>query len=84
MTESPFQEAIKDLGGPTKAAAVLGRKQPTISGYLRDGNPPADVCMRIEVATNGRFTAEQLRPDLAEDFKAFRAMGKPTDHQDAA
>ena len=74
MPESPFHEAIKDLGGPTKAAAVLGRAQPTISGYLRDGNPPADVCMRIEVATDGKHTAEKMRPDLADDFKAFRAL----------
>jgi DNA-binding transcriptional regulator YdaS (Cro superfamily) len=77
MSESPFHSAIDDLGGPTKAAAILGRKQPTISGYLKDGKPPADVCMRVEVATKGKHRAEQLRPDLADDFKAFRAMQKP-------
>lgn len=74
MDTSPLENAIAALGGPLKAAAVLGRAQPTISGYLRDGNPPADVCMRIEVATNGEFLAEQIRPDLADDFKAFRAL----------
>ncbi len=73
MQQSAFHEAIAALGGPTAAAPILRRSQPTISGYLRDGNPPADVCMRVEVATNGEFPAEQLRPDLAEDFKAFRA-----------
>jgi DNA-binding transcriptional regulator YdaS (Cro superfamily) len=84
MSESPFHEAIKDLGGPTKAATILGRKQPTISGYLRDGNPPADVCMRIEVATNGKHAAEKLRPDLADDFKAFRALKRKTKRARAA
>lgn len=76
MSESSFAEAIRDLGGPTKAAAILGRKQPTLSGYLKDGNPPADVCMRIEVATAGKYRAEHLRPDLADDFRAFRAISK--------
>lgn len=73
MDTSPLQKAIDALGGQTKAALVIKRKQATISGYLNGGSPPADVCLRIEVATNGEFTAEQLRPDLADVFIAFRA-----------
>jgi DNA-binding transcriptional regulator YdaS (Cro superfamily) len=72
MDESLLKQAIEFLGGPTAAAAVLKRKQPTISGYVASGNVPADVCMRIELATAGRFTAEQLRPDLADVFAGFR------------
>ena len=72
MHETPLQKAIKSLGGQKKAAAILKRSQPTLSGYVRDGKPPADVCMRIEVATGGEHTAEEIRPDLAEVFAGFR------------
>lgn len=69
---TPLHRAIKALGGQNSAAAILKRSQATISGYLNGGSPPADVCMRIEVATNGEFKAEDLRPDLADVFAGFR------------
>jgi len=65
-----FKGAIKALGGPLAAADRLGRAQSTISGYLKDGNAPADVCMKLEVETG--YAAEDMRPDLAETFRAFR------------
>lgn len=67
-----FGKAIDALGGQKAAAEKIGRSQSTVSGYLKDGNAPADVCMRIEVETNGAFAAEELRPDLADTFRAFR------------
>jgi DNA-binding transcriptional regulator YdaS (Cro superfamily) len=67
-----FKSAIKELGGQQAAAELLGRKQPTISGYVTEGNAPADICMRLEVATQGRYRAEDMRPDLADVFKRFR------------
>lgn len=67
-----FEAAIEKLGGPLAAAGKLGRKQPTISGYVKDGNAPAEVCMRIEIETEGAFAAETLRPDLADVFRRFR------------
>ena len=68
-----FREAIRALGGQQAAADLLGRKQPTISGYVNDGNAPAEICMMIEVETGGRYRAEDMRPDLAATFKAFRS-----------
>tara|TARA_R110000823_G_scaffold243647_1_gene367835 strand:- start:99 stop:359 length:261 start_codon:yes stop_codon:yes gene_type:complete len=68
-----FKNAIRALGGQQAAAACLGRKQPTISGYVTEGNAPAEICMMIEVETGGRYRAEDMRPDLAATFKAFRA-----------
>lgn len=68
-----FKEAIRALGGQQAAAMRLGRKQPTISGYVTEGNAPAEICMMIEVETGGRYRAEDMRPDLAGTFKAFRA-----------
>ena len=75
-----FEAAIEKLGGPLAAAGKLGRKQPTISGYVKDGNAPAEVCMRIEVETGGEYAAEDLRPDLADIFKRFR-QSKPLPRQ---
>lgn len=75
MANDIFAAAIDELGGPTAAEGILKRKQSTISGYIKDGNQPADVCMRIEVATNGKFPAEKMRPDLADVFTNFRARG---------
>ena len=46
-----FKNAIRALGGQQAAAACLGRKQPTISGYVTEGNAPAEICMMIEVET---------------------------------
>ena len=81
-----FKNAIESLGGPLAAAEKLNRKQPTISGYLKEGNAPADVCMRIEIETAGKYLAEDMRPDLAEMFKAFRQSRPKAEnaHQDAA
>ncbi len=67
-----FKKAIKALGGQQAAAGLLGRKQSTLSGYVKDGNAPADVCMRIEIETKGEYRAEQIRPDLADVFTRFR------------
>lgn len=71
-----FRNAIDEVGGPLKAEGIVGRKQPTISGYLKDGNAPAEVCMRLELATEGKYRAEQMRPDLADVFERYR--DKPT------
>lgn len=71
--DTPLHRAVRALGGQDKTAAIIKRSQPTLSEYLRKGNTPADVCMRIEVATAGEYTAEQIRPDLADVFVSFRA-----------
>lgn len=76
MILSPLGRAIEFLGGQTAARSVCKRSQATISNYIKDGNPPADVCMRIEVATSGRFRAEDLRPDLADVFRDYRKLGR--------
>lgn len=84
MTDTPFKRAIKALGGQIKAAALLQRSQSTISSYVTANNPPADICMRIEVATGGEYRAEDMRPDLAAVFKEFREGTPPTQPQAAA
>ena len=73
MADTPIQAAVAALGGQVKTAEIVGRAQSRISAYLASGKPPVDVCMTIEAATKGKYTAEQLRPDLAHVFAQFRA-----------
>lgn len=68
-----FTQAVAALGGQKMAALILGRAQSTISAHCTSGKPPADLCMRVEIETGGKFQAEKMRPDLAETFRAFRA-----------
>jgi len=73
MADTPIHDAVAALGGQVKTAEIVGRAQSRISAYLASGKPPVDVCMAIEAATEGKFTAEQLRPDLAHIFSKFRS-----------
>lgn len=82
--DTPLHRAVKALGGQGKAAAIIKKSQPTLSEYLRKGNAPADVCMRLEVATGGEYTAEQFRPDLADVFAAYRAGHRKAAQQQVA
>jgi DNA-binding transcriptional regulator YdaS (Cro superfamily) len=74
--ETPFRLAIKFLGGQAKAAEKIGRNQSSISEALRKNQPSAEMCMLIEAATDGKFTAEQLRPSKAAMFAALRKTPK--------
>lgn len=55
-------EFISTLGGPSAVARMLGIKPPSVIGW--GGRIPADRCPAIERATDGRVTADQLRPDV--------------------
>lgn len=62
------KEIIKSLcdeqGGQTKLAKRLGVSQPTVNGWLRGEKPGAESAIAIEGLTGGRFTCEQIRPDI--------------------
>ena len=72
-----FTRAVAELGGQKAAAMILGRAQSTISAHCQTGKPPADLCMRVEIETGGKYRADVLRPDLADTFRAFRQSAKP-------
>jgi DNA-binding transcriptional regulator YdaS (Cro superfamily) len=76
--ETPFRQAVAFLGGQVKTAEAVGRAQSRISNYLASNKPPADVCMRIETLTKGKFPASTLRPDLAKVFEDFRTAEGPS------
>jgi DNA-binding transcriptional regulator YdaS (Cro superfamily) len=51
---------------------------------MTSGKPPAEVCLRIEVATHGRFKAEDLRPDLKDVFASWRRLARKAKARKAA
>lgn len=60
------EAAINHLGSQARVAAAVNVKQPTVSEWKRgDGKVPKERAAEIEVATTGKVTCEQLRPDLA-------------------
>ena len=60
---------------------ALAASAGTSIGYLRKaisvGQPLSEgLCIRIERATEGRVTVEELRPDLAEHWAYIRGTAK--------
>jgi DNA-binding transcriptional regulator YdaS (Cro superfamily) len=65
MDNSTFREAVEDLGGQLKAAALLGITQGAVSQMSGGKRPvPLERCVEIERLTSGRFPCERLRPDV--------------------
>lgn len=52
---------IKEIGGACKVAKTVGRRPPTVSKWKRI---PEKHCPTIEMFFDGKFTCEQLRPDV--------------------
>jgi len=50
--------------GPTQVARWAGCKPPSVMGWRKTAIP-ADRCPALERGTEGRFTCEQIRPDIA-------------------
>lgn len=57
--------AIEILGSQARLAAVVARKQQSVNEVVRRGKRvPAEWCLPIEEATDGKVTRHELRPDL--------------------
>lgn len=62
---SPLQHAKEILGTEAALAKAVGASQPYINYRLKRGKRvPAEWCIPIELATGGRITRHDLRPDL--------------------
>jgi DNA-binding transcriptional regulator YdaS (Cro superfamily) len=60
-----LKRAYEILGSQRALADAVGIKQPTVHKMLDRGNRvPAEWCLPIEKATDGKVTRHQLRPDL--------------------
>jgi DNA-binding transcriptional regulator YdaS (Cro superfamily) len=73
-------DIIESLGGPTAVAGMTGVRPPSVVEW-RSRGIPADRCPAIEKATEGKFTVEQLRPDVTwirvKDRKWPHPSGRP-------
>lgn len=57
-----MSDVITDMGGPAEVARRIGIKPPSVVGWK--GRIPAERCPAIERSYAGRWTCEQLRPDV--------------------
>ena len=73
--ETPLDRASKILGGVVAAADALELKSYQVFQQWGRSQVPAERCPDIERATNGAVTCEELRPDLAEQWKYLRSTG---------
>lgn len=68
MSIQALQDAIKHVGGQTELAVRIGKKQGQVGNWIRrDKKVPAEVCLAIEQATEGKVTRYDLRPDVFGD-----------------
>jgi DNA-binding transcriptional regulator YdaS (Cro superfamily) len=62
---SALRRAIEILGSQAAVATAIGKSQQSVSEIARRGKRvPAEWCLPIEEATNGRISRHDLRPDL--------------------
>lgn len=60
----PIQKTIEAIGGLTALANLLDVKPPTVSQWKSGDRPvPIQFCKKIEIATNGKVTCKDLRPN---------------------
>lgn len=63
-----LRQAKSILGSEAAVAAAVGVKQPSVNHILNNGKKvPAEWCIPIERATDGKITRHALRPDLYPD-----------------
>ena len=59
-----LNQAIAAAGGVSKLAKAIGVSQSAVSNWRARGTPIAERwCVRIETATAGAVTRQDLRPD---------------------
>jgi DNA-binding transcriptional regulator YdaS (Cro superfamily) len=63
-----LSRAITEAGGQTALARKIGKQQGHVGNWLARGKVPAEVCVDIERATDGKVTRYELRPDVFGDL----------------
>jgi DNA-binding transcriptional regulator YdaS (Cro superfamily) len=68
MSTKALLKAIDEIGTQGKLAALIGKRQGHVGKWLhRDKKVPAEMCVAIELATGGKVTRYELRPDVFGD-----------------
>ena len=66
MNVTSFKDVVSHFGSQDKTANALEVKQPTICHAVSTNQVSADMAMRVQRKTNGKFKASDLRPSLKE------------------
>lgn len=61
---TPLDRACQILGNASALARALRIKPPSVAEWRARNRVPAERCLAIERATNGRVTKHELRPDV--------------------
>lgn len=61
---SIIDKAVKLAGGTSAMASALSVSPQVVANWKGRKSVPAEYCLRIEQATNGKVTRYQLRPDV--------------------
>lgn len=65
MSMNAISKAIDCMGSQEQLAKAVELTQAAISQYVTGNKrPSAEVAIRIEAATAGKVTAEEVRPDV--------------------
>lgn len=79
-----INKAVEMVGGQMPMAKLTNRSQGAVSKWVRGASTvPSDVCLKIEQATNGEVTVEELRPDLVDQWTYIRGTGCDCDKRTA-
>lgn len=62
MSYPALEKAIELVGGQTRLAKAVGKKQGHVSAWLRRGYVPAELAIPIERLTEGQVTRHELLP----------------------
>jgi DNA-binding transcriptional regulator YdaS (Cro superfamily) len=64
MNKHPIEQAVEIAGSQANLARLIGRTSAYVWKMLRTQNIPLEQCLPIEIATGGKVTRAQLRPDV--------------------
>lgn len=68
-----IKKAIEIFGSMEKLSAAIGGNQASVYKWVHDKAVPTPLsCMKIEKATKGQVTKEEIRPDF--DWKNFKLL----------
>jgi len=59
-----LERAIAIKGSQSALARAVGKKQAHVWYWLNKGQVPAEIAPKIEAATGGQVSKENLRPDV--------------------
>ncbi len=69
---SAIEKACIEVGGQSQMADLLGVTPQAVSKWINKSRAPAERCLDIEAATEGKVTRYQLRPDVYGDAEPKR------------